>query len=208
MDLQKIEKLLQKYYNGETSLEEEEVLRTFFASRDVPGHLEAEKEMFCYYYSQSWNEAANPGLEGKILDTIRIEGIRYRKQPVKKRLYLFTSVAASFLILLGSYFLITGKNGIGFSLKKHEDTYESPELAYLETKKTLLIISEKFNRGTKELQTLSTFDKVAKELNNISKVRYATESLYTFSLFGTGVRGLENLSKFEKTKERISKKPE
>ena len=208
MDLQKIEKLLQKYYNGETSLEEEEVLRTFFSSRDVPDHLEAEKELFSYYYSQSRDEAANPGLEEKILDAIRIEGSRYRMQPVKKRLYLFTSIAASFLILLGSYFLITGKNGIGFSFKKYEDTYESPELAYLETKKTLLLISEKFNLGTKELQTLSTFDKVAKELSNISKVRYATESLYTFSLFGTGVRGLENLSLFEKTKERISKKPE
>lgn len=208
MDLQQIEKLLQKYYNGETSLEEEGVLRTFFASRDVPDHLEAEKEMFSYYYSQSRDEASNPGLEEKILDAIRIEGSRYRMQPVKKRLYLFTSVASGFLILLGSYFLITSKNGIGFSLKKYEDTYESPELAYLETKKTLLLISEKFNRGTKELQTLSTFDRVAKELNNISKVRYATESLYTFSLFGTGVRGLENLSKFEETKERISKKPE
>lgn len=208
MDLQKIEKLLQKYYNGETSLEEEEVLRIFFASRDVPDHLEAEKEVFSYYYSQPCDEAANPGLEEKILNAIRIEGSRYRMQPVKKRLYLFTSVAASFLILLGSYFLITGKNGIEFSLKKYEDTYESPELAYLETKKTLLLISEKFNRGTKELQTLSTFDRMAKELNNISKIRYATESLYTFSLFGTGVRGLENLSKFEETKERISKKPE
>ncbi|MBA7554713.1 hypothetical protein ES705_47344 [subsurface metagenome] len=208
MDLQKIEKLLQKYYNGETSLEEEEVLRTFFASRDVPDHLEAEKEMFTYYYGPFKDEAPNPGLEEKILDAIRIEGSRYRMQPVKKRLYLFTSVAAGFLILLGSYFLITGKNGIEFSLKKYEDTYESPELAYLETKKTLLLISEKFNRGTKELQTLSTFDRVAKELNNISKVRYATESLYTFSLFGTGVRGLENLSKFEEAKERISKKPE
>ena len=208
MDLQKIEKLLQKYYNGETSLEEEEVLRTFFASRDVPDHLEAEKEMFTYYYGPFKDEAPNPGLEGKILDAIRIEGSRYRMQPVKKRLYLFTSIAASFLILLGSYFLITGKNGIGFSLKKYEDTFESPELAYLETKKTLLLISEEFNRGTKELQTLSTFDRVAKELSNISKVRYATESLYTFSLFGTGVRGLENLSLFEKAKERISKKPE
>jgi len=208
MDLQKIKKLLRKYYNGETSLEQEEVLRTFFASRNVPGHLEAEKKMFTYYYDPFKDEAANPALEGKILDAIRIEGSRYSIQPVKKRLYLFTSVAASFLILLGSYFLITGKNGIGFSLKKYEDTYESPELAYLETKKTLLLISEKFNRGTKELQTLSIFDRVAKELNNISKVRYATESLYTFSLFGTGVRGLENLSKFEKTKERISEKPE
>ena len=197
MDLQKIEKLLQKYYNGETSLEEEEVLRTFFASRDVPGHLEAEKEMFTYYYGPFKDEAANRGLEGKILDAIRIEGIRYRKQPMEKRLYLFTSIAASFLILLGSYFLITGKNGIGFSLKKYKDTHESPELAYLETKKTLLFISEKFNQGTKELQTLSTFDKVAKELSNISKVRYATESLYTFSLFGTGVRTLENLSLFD-----------
>ncbi|MCK4465557.1 MAG: pyruvate ferredoxin oxidoreductase, partial [Bacteroidales bacterium] len=74
MDLQKIEKLLQKYYNGETSLEEEEVLRTFFSSRDVPDHLEAEKELFSYYYSQSRDEAANPGLEEKILDAIRIEG--------------------------------------------------------------------------------------------------------------------------------------
>jgi hypothetical protein len=206
MDLKKIEILLQKYYDGETTLEEENVLKAFFASGDVPDHLKAEEEMFTYYHHPSTDEMPAEGMEEKILDAIGYEDNQNRKQSGKKSIYLITSIAASFLILLGSYFLFLNNDKIGFPLKKYQDTFDNPELAYLETKKTLLFISEKLNIGTKELQTISTFNKTVKELSNLSKVNYGTESLYTFSLFGTGVRELENLSEFDKAKEKITKK--
>lgn len=46
MDYKYIEQLLDRYFQCETSLEEESILRTFFAQHDVPAHLLAYKDMF------------------------------------------------------------------------------------------------------------------------------------------------------------------
>ncbi len=44
-----IEKLLEKYYDGETSLEEERALKQFFQSGEVPGHLLSHAAQFGYF---------------------------------------------------------------------------------------------------------------------------------------------------------------
>lgn len=46
MDYKYIEQLLDRYFLCETSLEEESILRSFFAQDDVPAHLLAYKDMF------------------------------------------------------------------------------------------------------------------------------------------------------------------
>ncbi|WP_353718509.1 HEAT repeat domain-containing protein [Dyadobacter sp. 676] len=44
-----IERLLEKYYDGETSLEEERALKQFFQSGDVPEHLQSYAAQFGYF---------------------------------------------------------------------------------------------------------------------------------------------------------------
>lgn len=44
-----IEKLLEKYYDGETSLEEERALKQFFQGGQVPEHLQSHAEQFGYF---------------------------------------------------------------------------------------------------------------------------------------------------------------
>lgn len=48
MDYKYIEQLLERYWNCETSLEEEQILRTFFSQKEVPVSLLAYKDLFCY----------------------------------------------------------------------------------------------------------------------------------------------------------------
>ena len=40
MDYKYIEQLLERYWNAETSLEEESILRTFFSQKDIPAEME------------------------------------------------------------------------------------------------------------------------------------------------------------------------
>ena len=46
MDYKYIEQLLERYWACETSLQEEQILRTFFQQQDVPAHLMAYKAVF------------------------------------------------------------------------------------------------------------------------------------------------------------------
>jgi hypothetical protein len=46
---QDIDKLLERYYGGETSLEEEKQLRQFFQQETIPSHLEIHAEPFRYF---------------------------------------------------------------------------------------------------------------------------------------------------------------
>ena len=46
MDYKYIEQLLERYWNCETSLEEEQILRSFFRQKEVPAHLLRYKQLF------------------------------------------------------------------------------------------------------------------------------------------------------------------
>ena len=49
MALNKIEQLLEKYFEGETSIAEEQVLKEYFNTENVAPHLEMHKPLFCYF---------------------------------------------------------------------------------------------------------------------------------------------------------------
>ena len=49
MELDRIEKLLEKYLEASTSVAEEKELRTYFSQESVPTHLEQYAPMFQYF---------------------------------------------------------------------------------------------------------------------------------------------------------------
>lgn len=62
MKVNEIERLLTRYYDGETSETEEKELKRFFTEEDVPAHLLAEKEI---YATGSTARSRNTGRTGK-----------------------------------------------------------------------------------------------------------------------------------------------
>ena len=190
MNLTRIELLLQRFYSGESTIEEEKELKNFFTTNDVPRHLWAEQEMFTYYNVGGKNEIPDKELENKIINTIKVaeqeEAKRFTHR--KKILYMVSSAAAVIALLIVAYFAFIFNTSM-------QDTYNNPEIAYKHTKKTLLFVSAKLNEGTKDLYAIGKLDEATKPLSNISKIEYSTKSIYTISLFGTGIRNLENLSK-------------
>ena len=53
------EKLIEKYYEGETTVAEENQLRTFLAQSNIHSQFEAEKAIFGYYESKKEIIAVN-----------------------------------------------------------------------------------------------------------------------------------------------------
>ncbi len=60
MNEQKIHELLQRYFDGATSLDEERELQRFFAGKDVPDSLKAYQPIFVFFAGERTVEPAAP----------------------------------------------------------------------------------------------------------------------------------------------------
>ncbi|WP_299116352.1 hypothetical protein [uncultured Winogradskyella sp.] len=133
MVLNNIEKLLEKYNNAETTLQEEAQLRTYFASEDVAPHLEHYKPMFLYF-SKSQQEQYTKDVPLK---------------PKNTKLYQWISVAAVAVLMLG-IFIPNWNSGP----KTLADYPPEDQEMYLEAKAALAMLSDKFNDGTSSINAL------------------------------------------------------
>ena len=137
MESNRIEILLEKYFQGETSSAEELELKKYFSSADVEQHLEHYTSLFVYF-SEAKEQKSSQELPLK----------------TKKRNVMWLSIAASVLVLLGisifTYF---------HSPTETEDlgTYENPEAAFEATQKALALLSENVNVGIESVEYINEY---------------------------------------------------
>ena len=101
-----LKELLVKYYKGETSLEEERILKECFSGNEVLPGFEAEKVIFSHYSVMSTTQDAPDDLEVRILDSINSYESNHRRTGKKLRIYSSISIAAAFMLFAVSYFLL------------------------------------------------------------------------------------------------------
>jgi len=135
MEPQRIEILINKYLDAETSLKEESILRDYFNNNNVESHLQVYKHMFVYF-----NEAK---LEASS-ETFII--------PTKKRNMGWMKIAASFILIIGLY--------TGVDYKQQYDT----NLAIVETQSAFKLLSDNMNRGTSAIAYLNEFDETKNKI--------------------------------------------
>ena len=146
-DYSHIEALLERYYEAQTSEAEEKQLKDFFLHEEVPPHLQAEKEMFLQLQATDVPE----GLEERLSQSIDRWGKKHRTL----RLQWIGSIAASLLLLFGA----------GWYLQEppRKDTCATPEEAYMEAQKALVLFSTALNKGMKQMDVLQeTTERVEK----------------------------------------------
>ena len=140
MALDRIENLLEKYFEAETSIAEEKELKDYFASSDVAQHLKQYKPLFGYVVQAKQEQfTATIPLKTK-----------------KRKSVVWLSVAASVVVLLGVG-LFTYNN---YNQAKSEDlgTYDDPEVAFRETQKALALISESVNKGIGSMSYINEYE--------------------------------------------------
>ncbi len=144
MELDRIEKLIDKYFEGETSIAEEKELKNYFSSSDVAQHLEQYKSVFGYF-SQAQSQQFNATIPLK----------------AKKRTNVaWLSIAASVVILFGiGTFMYTKTNDKPSSQLSDLGTYDDPEVALAETQKALELVSEKINVGIGSVSYINEFER-------------------------------------------------
>ena len=148
MKREELKKLLEKYYDGETSREEEERLKNFFSGNDFLPEYEAEKEIFSHYAGSESIPVPSVDFEDRILKGIDDLEKKQRSISPRRRYITVMSAAAAILLLIGTYFIF-------FNKEAQEDTFSDPQLAYAETMRILNEVSVKLNKATEALKPLN-----------------------------------------------------
>jgi hypothetical protein len=172
MNAEELNRLIGKYYNGESTEEEESTLREYFNGNNILQGYEAEKEIFGYYTGSVEIPDPSSDFEARIL--AGIDASERIRVSLKVRRYLIPvlSTAAGLLLLGGSYFLFTNR-------PESTDTFKDPQIAYAETLKILREVSSQMNRGTQVLEPVAKINEmtknVGKNLKNLDWLQKAIE---------------------------------
>lgn len=101
MDYKYIEQLLERYWNCETTLEEEHILRTFFSQKDVPVSLLTYKDLFCYEQSAAKDETLGDDFDARMLALVdEPQPVKARTISLRQRLMPLFKAAAVVAIVL------------------------------------------------------------------------------------------------------------
>lgn len=79
MDYKYINQLLERYWVGETSLEEEQILRSFFSQPNVPDELKQYRCLFIYEQTEPATDVLGDDFDEQLMSIIE------RPRPVKAR---------------------------------------------------------------------------------------------------------------------------
>lgn len=135
MELDRIEKLLEKYFEATSTVAEEETLKAYFLKDNVASHLKQYAPMF-NYFSGAKEE-------------------RFTKQvPLKpRRNYLkWASVAAVAVFMVGLYFYRPAPAPVTLADEYTQEEIESAQEAFA-------LLAMNFNKGTEQLYHLEEFQK-------------------------------------------------
>ena len=145
MELTLIEQLVEKYFEGATTIAEEKQLKTYFSSDGVAPHLVKYQSLFAYFQTEKATQ-----FEQKL-----------KVQTRKMKSVKWMGIAASFLVLFGlaTFFLYP-------SQIKNTDlgTYDNPEEAMKATHKALLMVSEQVNIGMESAVYLEEYENTTKTI--------------------------------------------
>lgn len=155
MDYKYIEQLLESYFAGETSLQEEQILHAFFSQEQVPQSLAQYQPLFACKDSILRDEQLGDDFDARLLALTqeREPAVRARTVGLRDRLMPLFRAAAVVAIIL------TLGNALRFSMEQmpqpsddinyadYTDTYNDPAMAYDKVEDALLMLSEGYSQA-------------------------------------------------------------
>lgn len=101
MDYKYIKQLLDRYFLGNTSLEEEKILKAFFSQQEIPAELESYKCYFEYLDDEKEADKLGEDFDARIMDAIGdATTVKAKRVSFRTRLMpLFKAAAVVFMLL-------------------------------------------------------------------------------------------------------------
>ena len=143
MDYSKIEELLNKYFEGNTSLEDENELRMFYINDiNIPSNLMYAKPLFVH-------------LEEEKKTVLPTKIVMLKSQP--RVLYIVGIAASLFIALFFIFANIKSEEKIIYAYVNGKAITDKHQ-AELYTKQILLAVSQNLDKGTKNLNYINKFN--------------------------------------------------
>jgi hypothetical protein len=162
MIIKEIEELLERYYEGNTSLEEEKRLKTFFSQEEVPPHLKSHAAIFRFHSEEIKEELNDPRFEEALfLSTNEPAVVSIRSRT--KYYYPVFAITATFLLLFGLLFTIEKD-----ILDKEKKESQDPSMAFADTRQALMLVSVNLNNGLDKIQHLKVFEQGFQDIKRLS----------------------------------------
>lgn len=176
-ELDEIKSLLNAYYEGKTTVREEKCLHEFFRQAEVPQEFAADRKLFLSLSSFKEDAEIPSELKSRMATCIdqweqeeRIQ-LPYRKRASHRILlrHCMSIAAGLFLVISIGTYLYHHSQLDSFP----EDTCTSPEEAYAEAQKALLLFSHSLNKGLAQVEkaektTGKVKEVVEKHVNNFN----------------------------------------
>lgn len=150
MDYKYIEQLMERYWQCQTTQEEEQILRAFFSQQDVPEELLKYQALFTCGERMRQEEALGDDFDAKILSMIDGDKpVKARTITMRRRLMpLFKAAAVvAIVITLGNAAQLSFKDrdtaeSEEINYAGYKDTFNDPAMAYDRVHNALELVSE------------------------------------------------------------------
>ena len=161
MEQEKIKALLDKFYEGNTTEEEEAIVREYLSGHSVSASSTSPESEYASLYHSDVPEPSVDFFE-------RLESVTHRSAtlPAQRRIagYL-AAIAAVAIVLMGMYFLVNYMRS-----GEIRDTYDNPEIAMAEVKNILNVVSNNMKAGTEPLSSIRTIIMAPEAMTELGKI--------------------------------------
>ena len=170
MDYKYIEQLLERYWQCQTSIEEERILRDFFSQETVPSHL----QRYCMLFSFEQKEKElrlGADFDRKILSKIEKPSVKAKRNTIRLQLMPFYRAVAVVAVVLSLGFAAqhsfqndTEQPGVSYNYNGYKDTYSDPQVAFEQVSSALKTVSEGLRESGLETTDSALVEKNADKL--------------------------------------------
>ena len=167
MKAQDINIMMEKYYNGELTTDEESELKKVILESDNEEFIVL-RDYFKVMDEMASQEISDPDFDDNILEMLNESKPEKKAIPINWR--SISTIAATVLVLV-SIWLFTDV----FNPKEVYGTINDPAIAFAETKQALQKVSKNVNKGVKPAST--TIDKVDTGIKKTENVKKAGKAL-------------------------------
>jgi hypothetical protein len=150
--------LLEKYWQGTTTLQEEQQLREYFCGGDIAAQHQVYKPLFLSFNPEKRMEDDGYDAFAKV----KLQQTDNHK--FNRRTWKGLAIAASFSLAVA-----LGAGYFNYQEEPELGTYDTPEEAYAATVAALEMVSNKLNKGKQKLQPITQVAKQTAPVMNITE---------------------------------------